>query len=1133
MTVKRYILLLFALLLIAPSVRAQVSPAFYDYVRSDLKWYTIETEHFLVHFHAASNGEGSNRTARTVARIAEQIYGPITSLYDHEPDTKVSFILKDYEDYSNGAAYFFDNMIEIWAPALITPYRGDHNWLRNVISHEFTHMIQVQKSMKGGRKLPFYYLQVLDYEDVRRPDVLYGFPNVIASYPIPVLNNPAWLAEGTAQFQRIWMDYDRWDTHRDMLLRTRILAGKELSLADMGGFYSHTSLMRESVYNHGFALTQYLVDRFGEDGLRTLSSQLGNWSNWNFSQAADDAFGIPGSQIYTEWIAELRSEYESKTAEIRASERTGQVIEADGFNNFYPRYSPDGGRVAYLSNKGQDFSRTSLYIIDVSGNGIVDTRTEIELPKGNYGGTAGLTCSLGHALVPSVTGPISWRPDGKAVAYVRTEDTRLGKLYSDLYSFEIGSKTEKRLTRNLRATSPVYSPDGSQVAFIRQHDGSTNLSILTIETGEVTELTSYSDGSQVTEPAWYPGGGWIYFGLTEGHGRDIFRVNLRNGESEVVLRTAGDERTPAFDRDGKWLYYSSDQTGIFNLYRSPLDPATGLLSAGDGREQLTNELGGAFMADIGPGQNVVYASYKWDGYKISQLLRPEPVREPLAYSPPGVFVKAHPYADRSAEQMILDTANDSDIRPFSAEELRQSERSDSSISQIGKPRPYRNVFTSFSFLPVLRLDQYVSRKRSRTDVRLSDRTRLGTLWRNTKIGAYTASREIMNGLSMFGGLLIGPGSRSAESFGDFLSPSNLLKLERDLFLQFDYNKGLGIIPARWSPQFSLELFNIRRNVENGLAIEEFPCTACFPDTTLTDLSYNLWEIGLSGRSKVSRSLLLEAGVSISPYRVTTERFFSKELQQTIAESSSRYFIGKSTHIKLYYEAFHSYRNADVVPIGARIEFSFERENGRLLKEFSLNDGFLKPVYERSTINRVVLAGRIGFQAPGLGSSRGATGIGIRFRASSILGKRVDDFYDDYVGGLTGARGYPFYAMGGNETLWGQISYTFPLVSKIGKQFLFTYVDKIYARVYTDAAIAWSGSWPGLNNARKDTGMELRFGLGSYYLLPTAVFVSATYGLDTFEFRLDDGFVTPDGKNFVTYGRNVQWHVGVLFGFDQL
>ena len=219
---------------VALAAQAQVRPAFFDYVRGDLDWYTIETEHFKVHFHADEEGRGSSRTAQVVARIAEEIYGPITSLYEHEPDTKVSFILKDYEDYSNGAAYFFDNMIEIWAPALDSPLRGDHNWLRNVITHEFTHMVQVQKTMKADRRMPFLYFQLLDYEDVRRPDVLYGYPNVIVTYPVPVLNNPAWLAEGTAQYQREYLDYDRWDTHRDMLLRTRLLAGKEMSLTDMG-----------------------------------------------------------------------------------------------------------------------------------------------------------------------------------------------------------------------------------------------------------------------------------------------------------------------------------------------------------------------------------------------------------------------------------------------------------------------------------------------------------------------------------------------------------------------------------------------------------------------------------------------------------------------------------------------------------------------------------------------------------------------------------------------------------------------------------------------------------------------------------------------------------------------------------
>ncbi len=61
----------------------------------------MESEHFTVHFQ-----EGNDRSAQVVSRIAEEIYGPITELYEHEPDEKVSIVLKDREDYSNGAAYF-------------------------------------------------------------------------------------------------------------------------------------------------------------------------------------------------------------------------------------------------------------------------------------------------------------------------------------------------------------------------------------------------------------------------------------------------------------------------------------------------------------------------------------------------------------------------------------------------------------------------------------------------------------------------------------------------------------------------------------------------------------------------------------------------------------------------------------------------------------------------------------------------------------------------------------------------------------------------------------------------------------------------------------------------------------------
>ena len=150
-----------------------------DFNHPELEWQTIETEHFLVHFH-----NGAERTGQEVAKIAESIYGPITTMYSHEPDQKVNIVIRDHDDYSNGGADSFDNYIVIYAPALDFELRGTHPWLWNVVSHEFTHIVQIQTAMKFGRKIPGIYFQWLGYEKESRPDVLYGYPNVIVSYPI-------------------------------------------------------------------------------------------------------------------------------------------------------------------------------------------------------------------------------------------------------------------------------------------------------------------------------------------------------------------------------------------------------------------------------------------------------------------------------------------------------------------------------------------------------------------------------------------------------------------------------------------------------------------------------------------------------------------------------------------------------------------------------------------------------------------------------------------------------------------------------------------------------------------------------------------------------------------------------------
>ena len=140
-----------------------------------------------MHYH-----EETENTARESATVAEAIYHPITDFYSFKPEEKTHLVLLDPDDYSNGAAYYYDNKIVIWASPLDFELRGSHRWLQNVITHEFAHIVSLQKSMKMGTRIPGGYLQIMNYEKENRPDVLYGYPNSIISYPFPGTCIPPW-----------------------------------------------------------------------------------------------------------------------------------------------------------------------------------------------------------------------------------------------------------------------------------------------------------------------------------------------------------------------------------------------------------------------------------------------------------------------------------------------------------------------------------------------------------------------------------------------------------------------------------------------------------------------------------------------------------------------------------------------------------------------------------------------------------------------------------------------------------------------------------------------------------------------------------------------------------------------------
>ncbi|MEQ9310870.1 MAG: hypothetical protein RLN90_15535 [Balneolaceae bacterium] len=1122
---QRFLYILFLVCLgISSNAFAQTDPQFYDYPQNHLKWFSIESDHFIIHFQ-----EGNSRSAQVVSRISEEIYEPITSLYMYEPDEKVSIVLKDREDYSNGAAYFFDNKIDIWVPSLDTPLRGSHNWMRNVITHEFTHIVQIQAGLKRQRKFPALYLQWLSYEKVRRPDVLYGFPNGIISLPFASINIPAWLAEGTAQYQRSGLLYETWDSHRDMILRTRILSDTYFSLAEMGTFSSKTSLERETVYNQGYAFVIYLVQRFGEDVLRTLSEAMGEKGVYKVEDGIKIATGVPGEKVFDDWIAERKAFYTEATSDLRTTSST--YIEKDGFYNFFPKRSPNGTSIAYLSNKGRDYSLLSLYI-KKDGE-----ETEIaQVDDRNFH----VHSNHADAVKPSISflsTSYSFSPDGNNIVYAVNKKNKYGEFYRDLFLFDIETSKSTRLTNSARIESPTFSPDGNSILAIQYRGGTQNLVLLDPENPtEITQLTSYKDAETLFTPTWHPDGKTIYFAYADYWGRNIFSLNVSTNEITPILENQFiDYRDPAISADGEFIYYSSDETGIFNIYRKSI--------SGGAHEKITNVLGGAFMANL-DSETLYFSEYEVDGYKIKESNISNLITNPGSgfYNPIISEFSFEP--DSIPEASYLNSFDDKDLNSFTQTEQAIADtgsyvfeietRGESNEREY---RRYEDTFTSFSFFPVLRFDNYSKiNGQNGTLIKNGKIGKLGeNLLRDIKPGIYFASRDVTDKLSIFGGVMLGVASREAESIGGFFKPDRLFKLDRDVFFIAEY-RGLPFIKKSWSPTVSLEIYNLHRNVKDGLSIEEFPCTSCTPDTTNVDIGYEVWEANLFLRSKLSRRSLLEFGLGYSPYRVQTDNFFSRELNALISGSSSEYYKGTTFSTAYTFDYYDFSTDGDIAPIGLKGYLRYQYQPSKLLEEYEIKDGSLIPIFKTAKNHSTELHVRYGFR------TFGNQAFQARVRGFTYFSKPDDSFFTDYIGGFLGMRSYPFFAIGGNTTAFTSLSWFTPIFKNINKQVGPYTFDKLYARFFFETGNGWYPNEAAVNNPNLlDSGKNLKSGIGAelrlassgYYLFPLRFFVSAAYGFDRFTLTLPDDFVTGSQSNTVTYGRELLFHFGLTFDFELL
>jgi tricorn protease len=155
----------------------------------------------------------------------------------------------------------------------------------------------------------------------------------------------------------------------------------------------------------------------------------------------------------------------------------------------------------------------------------------------------------------------AWSPDGQSLAYFSDE--------SGLYALHVAPQTGNAVAgtpavKKFPLTQePAYyfgtkwSPDSKKVAF---YDNRLKTYMLDTTTGKLSVVNDknvfggFSSGE--FDFAWSPDSKWIAFTRSmPNHLHSIFLYSVDSGQSTQVTSAMGDSGLPAFDRDGKYLYF--------------------------------------------------------------------------------------------------------------------------------------------------------------------------------------------------------------------------------------------------------------------------------------------------------------------------------------------------------------------------------------------------------------------------------------------------------------------------------------------------------------------------------------------------------------------------------------------------
>ncbi|HET9954070.1 MAG TPA: BamA/TamA family outer membrane protein [Polyangiaceae bacterium] len=573
-----------------------------------LRFRTIHTPHFRVHYHG-----GLERLARRAAQQAEAIHEALVPDLGWAPSEPTQLVLADDSDFANGygsGVPYNAIRLHVSAPDDMSSLQDYDDWLANMITHEYTHILHI--------------------------DNLSGIPALLNTLfgrvSVPNQSQPRWILEGFA----VAMESAHSSSGRlrstlfDMYLRADALEDNLAALDEISG-PTRRWPGGELWYLYGAKFVEWITETYGPDTLARIASEYGSMP---IPFAINRAVRRVTSRTYPELYAGFQSSIAERTREFVAGVRARGLREGRRLTfgqriSRAPRFVPAACRetaspqVSYY--RDDSLGKPGLYRFLLGSHGVASP----ELIARSSGGAHSYTpeCQIVFdSLAPS------------ARYYQFLDLFRVPPRAHDMSRFDL---RRERLTVGARAREPDVSPDGRQLTYVTNDAGTTTLKLAELTARGIERervLVPSAEFEQAYTPRFSPDGRRIaYSAWTAGGFRDIRVVDVASGRFFELWHDRAIDQQPTWSRDGSTLYFVSDRTGAANVYAYEL--ASGRLW------QVTNVLTGAYMPEISDdGRTLLYVGYTSGGFDVFALeLDPSKFLEPI----PSVARAAHPIAHRA------------------------------------------------------------------------------------------------------------------------------------------------------------------------------------------------------------------------------------------------------------------------------------------------------------------------------------------------------------------------------------------------------------------------------------------------------------------------------------------------------